>query len=220
MKRILLKSVFILFCIAFIAPPSNLSAQTAFIQSIVIVPSQPTINDQISAIVTSSFSSGACSQITQYVTILGNQINVQAGHLLGPLAYICTSIDTVDLGMLSAGNYTLNYNINASGATATDSVQFMVINPTNVLELNTNHIKLYPNPANDYLIIQSNTSEQIQHLSIFSLSGKKILKQDVNLYSTEKEEILVDIADISNGIYYLQLTFKDKILFKNLVIQH
>ncbi|NNC86394.1 MAG: T9SS type A sorting domain-containing protein [Bacteroidia bacterium] len=204
----------------FILCTNSTYAQTAFIQNIVVIPSQPTINDSIYAIITTSFSSGPCNQVTQYVTILGNSINVQSGHNLGPLTYICTSIDTVAIGFLSAGLYTLNANINASGAMASDSIQFVVINPTSVYDLHFNQVKLYPNPANECIKIESNSKNPIKQISIFDFSGREVLNTDVTLVSTEKEEILIDIADISNGIYYLQLSFKNEKIFKNLIIQH
>lgn len=54
---------------------------------------------------------------------------------------------------------------------------------------------VYPNPSSDYISVQ--LDEEIQNVSIYTLSGSKVLN------STTK---LIDISQLSNGVYMLEVT--------------
>ncbi|MBP6871577.1 MAG: T9SS type A sorting domain-containing protein [Bacteroidales bacterium] len=72
----------------------------------------------------------------------------------------------------------------------------VVINETQKLS-NLNHIKVYPNPAHNYIYIQIN-DENIYSISISDASGKR-------LYGIKKgnEIIKLDILDMNSGLYFL-----------------
>lgn len=220
MKHI--KMYIVLLLLMFLCTLSNqLKAQGfAVINSMSIIPSPPTTNDPVFLIVNASFSSGPCDQIVQYVTVIGNSIGIQAGHSLGPLAYICTSIDTIPLGQLSVGTYSLIHTINASGATATDSLSFTVTIPTGMGDLNANSFTIYPNPATNFIKILACKEQIIDNVNIINLNGQLIPTNYQISGISGKNEILLDIEHIKNGIYYLQIDTNKKLLFKKLVIQH
>lgn len=59
--------------------------------------------------------------------------------------------------------------------------------------------KLYPNPAKDYLIIESHPSHSIERIDIFTLQGK-LVRTDKNKKHT-KGTLVVDIKDLPAGLY-------------------
>jgi hypothetical protein len=82
-----------------------------------------------------------------------------------------------------------------------------------------NDISVYPNPVSGsklYLHFGENVTE-ILHLSLYSLSGKKILS-DVSV-SKEAHNFTMDINNISNGIYFLGIESKDKKEYQKIIIQ-
>ncbi|MGV6828298.1 MAG: FG-GAP-like repeat-containing protein [Flavobacteriales bacterium] len=58
-------------------------------------------------------------------------------------------------------------------------------------------IKIYPNPTTDVLSISSENTV-VKSLSVYSITGKKIVKQIVKTNS-------IDVSDLSNGMYFLEV---------------
>jgi hypothetical protein len=76
------------------------------------------------------------------------------------------------------------------------------LSPVGVETNRTLDVRMYPNPAIDYFIIESDY--HIATVSIFSLQGQlvKQLKPTIN-------PLTVPISDISNGMYIVTITTKD-----------
>jgi hypothetical protein len=70
---------------------------------------------------------------------------------------------------------------------------------------------IYPNPNNGQCQIINNLTNSV--LQIYNSQGRKIIERDVN------ENGVVDLKNISTGIYFLQLTSKNKIRSCKLIIQ-
>ena len=78
-------------------------------------------------------------------------------------------------------------------------------------EVIDNIVHTYPNPARDILFIEQNQSLKFPSYSIFNLAGIKI--------QTGKLSSSIDISQISNGIYFMQIRDDNKLLgIKKLVI--
>jgi hypothetical protein len=60
-------------------------------------------------------------------------------------------------------------------------------------------LSYYPNPLNDVLTVSNNTS--IERIAVYSISGQLIRKFDVAL-----SEISLNLADLSRGMYLLEIT--------------
>ena len=66
----------------------------------------------------------------------------------------------------------------------------------------TKLIKLYPNPAHDYITLEYNNVRQYSSLSysINDQSGKMLLKQKLN---AKEREVLIDLSALKAGVYTL-----------------
>ena len=73
-----------------------------------------------------------------------------------------------------------------------------------------NNIKMYPNPANDYLNFDTNSNENI-NIEIFDMLGKSILVSD-NVTNS------VNITELKSGIYFVQITLGFEKGTKKLII--
>ncbi len=75
-------------------------------------------------------------------------------------------------------------------------------------DLNTS-LNVYPNPAFNLLNVKMDKEFEIQHIELYSITGQK-----VNAKSIEKTDdfIQIDISNLSEGLYFLKVYDKDKIM--------
>ncbi len=69
---------------------------------------------------------------------------------------------------------------------------------TNENNLSKNNVKIYPNPAKDFINITS--KQQINSIEILEQSGKKFL---------ESKDLKINISNLSKGIYILKIKFSN-----------
>lgn len=184
-------------------------AQLPNIISLQISPSNPTTNTQIGVVASTMFQSGSCDLQSVSVNISSQTIDVYAVHNLGPMTYICSSVDTTSIGTLESGLYKLRYHLNCNGFPATpdiDSIYFNVIPFTGLNTVENPDFFVYPNPANDYISVLNFSEKNIHHISLFNQNGMLIQRLDVN-----KNEFIIDISDYKRGLYIIEIFFGDRI---------
>jgi hypothetical protein len=64
-------------------------------------------------------------------------------------------------------------------------------------------IKIYPNPTNGELKIESNGSK-IELIEIFDMTGKKVYANRINQQNT----VVINISHLPAGLYYLKIDGK------------
>ena len=84
---------------------------------------------------------------------------------------------------------------------------------------NTN-IKLYPNPARDYINVQYDAEAIIKeiNISIYSLDGKLIYSQSKSINNKSFDEQF-NIDKIEKGYYIMKLTYNNNVITEKLIIQ-
>jgi len=81
-----------------------------------------------------------------------------------------------------------------------------------------NMLKVYPNPASDFITIESLDGENIQGVKIYSSQGCLI---DKNNYSSINQSQKVRIeSPVENGIYFIEVDFGNKIKNQKVVVIH
>tara|TARA_B100000900_G_scaffold300281_1_gene258838 strand:+ start:4694 stop:6223 length:1530 start_codon:yes stop_codon:yes gene_type:complete len=73
-----------------------------------------------------------------------------------------------------------------------------------------NNLKMFPNPANDYLNFATNSSENID-IQIFNVLGKSVLK-------LENVENIINISELKSGLYFVKINLGVKSSIKRLII--
>lgn len=75
-----------------------------------------------------------------------------------------------------------------------------------------NLVKVYPNPVQDFLYITNKNEADIKYV-LSTTNGKQIpLEQNTN----EK----IDVSALPDGLYFLQIQTKERILAKKIIVQH
>jgi hypothetical protein len=167
-------------------------------------------------------------------------LNDQVGIHTGVWDSLSTGIDSINY--FSAGNLlinpgdsalvtlTANYNVDSSNyrygidviviwpyapsAMTADSLQFTVyiMDVTGIGNLDVNNlIKFYPNPSSEFISIDNSTGVSIELVNIYDLSGK--------LVSASKGETLINIQNLSAGMYQTDIILTDKKHYKFKIIK-
>lgn len=221
MKKLVLLS-FLLTALA------TLNSSSQSIDGFTIVPQNPTDNDSITIYVDLTFGSGSCDGHTQSFSITGQSIGAYALHCVGILTVICETTDTFSVGKLVAGTYQFTFQLDEGQAPApctpgiipgpSDSFTFEVAAGTAIADPVVSGSSFYisPNPASDYLVIETTADLRLKHEVVFySLDGKKLFSE---VLTNQKTFVQTDLLD--NGIYFAEINtggFKER---KPFVLQH
>ncbi len=74
-----------------------------------------------------------------------------------------------------------------------------VSNPSDVAEIDKLLFKVYPNPTHHYINIQKLYNQDIQNISIYAISGKRV-------YTSGQDMQKIDISNYKPGLYILEIT--------------
>lgn len=115
-------------------------------------------------------------------------------------SYSGTGVASGSFTPASAGSFTVTYTYtNTSGCSASDSKVVTVDACTGIEELQTAAVKLYPNPVQDVLHINTNSTE-LKTVEVYDMVGKKVM----SLTSSETV-IAIDSRELSTGIYIVRI---------------
>jgi hypothetical protein len=82
--------------------------------------------------------------------------------------------------------------------TAPDMGAYEFGNNVSVIERAQNSFQVYPNPANDFFILKSESPDPDEQIFLVDMNGKKVKLFKSNLYLTK-----LDVHDLSAGIYFI-----------------
>ena len=96
---------------------------------------------------------------------------------------------------------------------------FVSINTSDKNEIGADHIILFPNPVSTILQIKLNqNSSGLDKIEMFSAEGKSITSR-VEIQN-EKNGFLINVANLSEGLYFVRLPQKDMIVVKSFIVKH
>ena len=84
---------------------------------------------------------------------------------------------------------------------------------TNDIEL-SNHIILYPNPANHQITLVNNTTNQLLAATIIDVSGRIIQKIDM---SNSGIETNIQVKNYALGVYFVRINTENTTIIKRFV---
>ncbi len=115
--------------------------------------------------------------------------------------------NSLESEVFDPGTYTIKWYLKNSEQLIIDSCDFEVtINEyVNISENNIENIRIYPNPAKD--IIRVKAGVNINSYSIFNLTGKKVLFENIDSDKTD-----IDISALQKGVYFLIISTDKKCL--------
>jgi hypothetical protein len=79
------------------------------------------------------------------------------------------------------------------------------------------HLFLYPNPSDDFIIIENNSSEVLySKIEIYDNEGKIIISKQITPLSKEMQT-RIDISSLLSGAYVCRILSEDKVLTKKFI---
>lgn len=208
-----MKNTVTLICLSaiYIFSPKLSSAQ--FIQSLTVLPVNPTTNDTITVIADCAFPAGSCDESTQTLFVAGNQVFASALHCIGMLTIICYDNDTFKIDPLPAGNYTFHFQLDAGGLPSpctpgivpgpSDSISFVVSPAVGMAEMITQDaISVFPNPSHNRISFSGfSDSDFPVTVSLYSVEGKRTLDAEL-----KDQQSYIEISSLPDGPYQVSVT--------------
>ncbi|MBN8703089.1 MAG: T9SS type A sorting domain-containing protein [Bacteroidetes bacterium] len=193
------------------------------LDSIAMIPANPTNNDDVKFVLYITKSSAPCTGWTNSFIKTNNHFDITDCIYIDPLGLglpvICNTTDTVNIGMQAPGSYTYQVVLRQTGQVGcvssfmldTSAVLNFTVGAFNSIseESLSNAIRLYPNPAtSDELVISVNNKlvGKNSNLVFYSMLGKEI--QRVNISSTSGR-IKINTSHFANGIYLYRIEDND-----------
>lgn len=105
---------------------------------------------------------------------------------------------------VGVGIYPITYSVNVSSVCAaaeTQTIEVMLC--TGINEIENNSLVVFPNPATDFVTIQSD--REVKSILVYDYSGKLVRMIEITSFETT-----IDISDFSKGFYSLTITMNDR----------
>ncbi len=140
-------------------------------------------------------------------------VNASASH--GFVAYKVKPKSTLIPGDTVKNTAHIYFDYNAPMSTSTVNTRVTVL--TRIPEIPQSHLlKIYPNPNNGMFNIEFTGSESLQSISIFDLTGRKVLEVKIS----SGKIIPVNMNGVASGVYTIEIkTATDRFIQKILLTQ-
>ncbi len=185
------------------------------INNLGILPLNPSQTDIVKLNFDVSFPSELCILDSSNVTINNFQISVFTRYTTGSSPILCHSIDTIIVGDLIEGDYSLaftairTYNLVDTECYCTDTLYFTV-SKVNFIQkpLSEHFFTIYPNPGNSETRVEIELSGKNNiKIEISDLRGVIMLSQDFsNIIS---KDIYLQTDKLPEGLYFINV-YADK----------
>jgi hypothetical protein len=83
----------------------------------------------------------------------------------------------------------------------------------NVIEDITSHISIYPNPADDQIILQIESNDY-SSLVIRNITGQIVMQEQIN-----NSQMQLDVSELESGLYLIELQGKDRSITEKIIIR-
>ncbi|MBF2708974.1 T9SS type A sorting domain-containing protein [Flavobacterium soyangense] len=123
------------------------------------------------------------------------------GYTIAPVLAAGLNFDNttgIISGTPTVASVATSYTVTAYNVAGSSSATVVIATTTlGITTFNKQVLKLYPNPANSFLDIQTPNNTTLDKVCIIDLTGKKVLEQTQNTSQ-------VDVAHLANGMYIIE----------------
>ena len=110
-----------------------------------------------------------------------------------------------------AGEFTYTVTVSDGNETASASVSFVVIDNTDVNEVNAENVMVYPNPASSILNINGLNEFANLEVKVVNLQGQVVM--------TVVNALEINVKDIESGIYFININCDGTQIVKRIVVE-
>ncbi|MCF8428112.1 MAG: T9SS type A sorting domain-containing protein [Bacteroidia bacterium] len=204
-----------LFCLLAIGRLYSQTGCCPYINGITIIPKSPTTNDTIK-IVTTTTTPNLGIKISYTHSQQSDTFNLVGCFWEGMFTQLKTFLDTTNIGLLTAGNYYVNYIAYSSISSTSSSVidtnsmttSFVVTATSGLENLNDNHFSIYPNPFSMQTVLQTEKSFHNATLTVDNYFGQTV-KEIKNI---SDQTVTLQRDNLPEGLYFVRLTENNKII--------
>ena len=141
------------------------------------------------------------------ITSTNSSVVLNAGPGFASYSWAPTGQNTQQIVVTHSGTYTVTVT-NAAGCSASDDI-VVTLGTTSIEENGQTQIvaALYPNPATDRLNVSLANYQGDLQVSIVSVNGQRLWNQQIMNYENN-QAIGIDLSNLSNGMYILQIVSK------------
>lgn len=189
--------------------------QLSAIDSLKLIPANPTTNDALKVVCYTTFPYGGCGINSTHAELQGNSIFLSIDYTMGMLTYICHSVDTIPIDNPGAGTFQLTTTITTNEQDVIEDSHFLTfqIDPyLGVSELHAANFQTYPNPFTNELTFK--TSFPVKKMELYSMTGQQIYFRELPLKGSN-----IDLSHLQQGIYLITLTDPDGNAFTQRVVK-
>lgn len=178
------------------------------IDSIRITPSNATVLDSIFFSTYSKPFSGDCFYELNTDSVINNTIFISGKFDSNCKCLTDGANDTINLGLLSAGTYTIDYSlIDTYGSiqTSKQSITFTVSETTGLEKpyYEKEKIRVYPNPCDTYVKVSlSSDLSNTKHVQLYNSIGQLEFEKT---FQNTNSELTIDMSNYQKGLYFLRI---------------
>ena len=213
-----MKSLYLLLFINFLIICKVHAQCCPYVISVDVYPANPTTNDNIQIITTTS-TPGLGHLISYNYNIQNDTIYLTGCFFNGMPTQPKLYIDTTVIGPLSEGTYTINYTGQITSSTTTCIVEdsnsmtttFEVTSINNVEGLNGNFIKIFPNPVTNNLKIELTDNHNNFDVELINSIGQKVYE------GSFLNNVDINTSEFKKGDYIIIISNKRKKYYKSFV---
>ncbi|WP_343637648.1 T9SS type A sorting domain-containing protein [Fluviicola sp.] len=213
MKNIRLKQ-FLIAGLLFLSG-HTFAQQLPGIDSLKLIPANPTSNDALKVVCHTIFPYGGCQLNSIHAEQQGNDIFLSLDYTIGMITYICDRKDTIPIDNPGAGDFRLLVSITTNGQATvhdTDTLEFHIDPFLGIQEFTSGGFDVYPNPFHHELTFK--TTFPVGKMELHAMTGKLV-------YSGEQlpENPPIDLSYLEQGIYMVTLTDPDGNAFTRRIVK-
>lgn len=217
MKKTLQKTAFITLLgvlLIIFSTTSYLFSQT---DSLTTQPLFPNNTEETQLICHMNLSSSPCYLDSSYVELKNDTIHLKLFYVMGAAVAICERVDTLNLGVLDLGSYTIKaekYYLHISDSIVYNTIYLDVnVGYLSIDDIASNSLNLYPNPTNDYVNVSF--LDESYNLVIYDILGREMKRIDKN--EIINNNLKINISNYPKGMYLFVFEQNDKKVLKKLI---
>jgi len=123
-------------------------------------------------------------------------------------------ISSIDRSLLNNSEVLVRVRMQTSNGIYSNAPSHLLNNVRSVNELQLN---VYPNPANQNVVLQSSSVISGMYVELMSVEGKVLRRVEFNSMSNAVE---MNVSDLSNGIYLMNIYGNNSVATKKITVKH
>jgi hypothetical protein len=106
----------------------------------------------------------------------------------------------------NSGTYVVCVTVTTLQGCTNTFCQNVIVNLTSIGELKESAFNLFPNPAENFILLKSDKLIEKNNISIYTISGEKI---ETKFLETNSEGLKINLNEIQPGMYFLEIKSDD-----------